>query len=192
MEKYAKKAKITVPALKVKGSFNKRKTFITLAIMAQFIAFLTPWLWQKYVLAITQRSHRIYKEEAWLWSFMAIVKPFWNGWQVWLFCDYWFNLDMIFNLSFSPKFSLFIFVFQILTIISIFLIIKKGGFNNRLKILAPLLLSISTSFFCILRFHEQSLNISSQIQPYIGFWSALLSSLLFVLSFIFYKRENTN
>ena len=197
MEKYAKKAKITVPTLKVKRSFDKRQALITLAIITQLIAFLTPWLWQKLAFAVIMHPelrYRIYPppsipEEAWVWSFMAVIKTAWNEWQVLLFLDYWFCSDMLLRNSLSPGISLLIFVFQSLTMISIFLTIKKGGFSSRLKILAPLLLSIGVLFFCILGIRAPSLGSYLQSQPFIGFWFALLSSLLFMLSFIFYKRD---
>ena len=194
MEKYAKKAKITVPTLKVKDLFSKRKILITLAIITQFIAFLTPWLWQKHIFAIIRRPNQTYPlpsspEEAWAWSFMTVIKTTWNEWQVLLFWDYWFCSNMPLRYSLSPGFSLLIFIFQSLTILSVSLTIKKGGFSSRLKILAPFLLSIGALFFCILGIRAQSLGSYLQSQPFIGFWFALLSSLLFMLSFIFYKKD---
>ena len=116
-------------------------------------------------------------------------KTNWNEWQVLLFLDYWFCSDMLLRNSLSSGISLLIFVFQSLTMISIFLTIKKGGFSSRLKILAPFLLSIGVLFFCLLGIRAQSLSGFLQSQPFIGFWFALLSSLLFMLSFIFYKRD---
>ncbi len=193
MEKYVKKVKITLPTVKIKRYFNKWKALTVMATVSQFIALFTPWLWQKYAFAMIMRPDFGYwifpppsiPEEAWLWSFMAVVKTLRNEWQIRILWDYWFNPDTPF-----PNTSFLIFIFQSLTMVSVLLIAKKAGFNRRLKILAPLILSLGALFFCIIGISAQPLSgypLIIQSQPFIGFWFAISSSFLFLLSLIFYR-----
>jgi hypothetical protein len=150
MEECAEKAKITPLRLGRNVAFGKWKLLVTIALMAQLMAFFTPWLWQKcaFLIDYIHPDYQIvpidsFPREAWFWPFMTILKTTTGKWKVLLFTNYWFNSNMIVSRWFLLS------MFQILTIAASLFILRKGGSKKRIASVTLFFLSLGAPILCI-------------------------------------------
>jgi len=188
MEKHAKKAKITLPSKEI-FLLDKWKLLMSFATITYVIAFFTPWVWEHYVFNIMWPE--IYPcpgvpREGWFLSFLAIIRTTRNDYKIPLFCDYWFNVNSIpFHGSYSGWIG--IFIFQFLTVLMALITVRRKNRDKRLGTVVTAVLSSIAPILCI---YQQTLQLSYSVvtsQFFIGFWLALISSILFFVSCKFAK-----
>jgi hypothetical protein len=189
MEKYAKKAKITLPS-KEGFALNKWKLLIFLATITYTIAFFTPWIREHYFFSIMLPE--IYPSpavprEGWFWSFLAVIRTTRNDYRILLFWDYWFDVSSIpFHGGFSGWIG--IFIFEFLTILIALITIHRKNKDKWLGTVITAVLSIMAPILCV---YQQPLQLSYSVvtsQFSIGFWLALISSIVFLVSCKFAKN----
>jgi len=188
MEKYAKKAKITLPSKEI-FLLDKWKLLMSFATITYVIAFFTPWVWEHYVFNIVQPQ--IYRSpgiprEGWFLSFLAIIRTTRNDYRISLFWDYWFDVSSI---PFHGWYSgwIEIFMFQFLTVLIALITVHRKIWDRRLGTVMTAVLSGIAPILCI---YQQTLQLSYSVvtsQFFIGFWLALISSILFFVSCKFAK-----
>jgi hypothetical protein len=183
MEECAEKAKITPPKLGRNFAFGKWKLLVTIALMAQLMAFFSPWLWQKYAFLIDyiRPDYPIVPidslpREAWFWPFMTIVKTIRGEWKILLFTNYWSNSNMMGSRWFLLS------MFQIFTIVAALFILRKGGSKKRIASVTLFLLSLGAPILCISQAVTQTFPGYTQSEFFVGFWLAVFLSLLFIIS----------
>ena len=188
MEKYAKKAKITLPSKEI-FLLDKWKLLMSFATIMYVIAFFTPWVWEHYAFNVMQPE--IYPSptvprEGWFLSFLAIIHTTRNDYKISLFCDYWFGASSKpFHGSYSGWIG--IFIFQFLTVLMALITVHR---KNRDKQLGTIVTAVLSSIAPILCVYQQPLQLSYSVvtsQFFIGFWLALISSILFFVSCKFAK-----
>ena len=188
MENYAKKAKITLPSKKI-FLLDKWKLLMSFATIMYVIAFITPWIREHYVFNVMHPE--IYPSpaiphEGWFSSFLAIIRTTRNGYRISLFWDYWFDVNSIpFHGSYSGW--IVIFIFQFLTVLTALITVHRKNSDKRLGTAMTVVLSIMAPILCI---YQQPLQLSYSVvtsQFFIGFWLALISSILFFVSCKFAK-----
>ena len=188
MEKYAKKTKIILPSKEI-FLLDKWKLLMSLATIVYVIAFFTPWVWEQYVFNVMHPE--IYPSpgvprEGWFLSFLAIIRTTRNDYRILLFWDYWFDVTSIpFHGSHSGWIG--IFTFQFLTILMALITVHRKNRNTRLGTAMTAVFSLIAPILCI---YQQPLQLSYSVvtsQFFIGFWLALISSILFFASCKFAK-----
>ena len=188
MEKYVKKTKITLPSKEI-FLLDKWKLLISFTTIIYMISFITPWIQEHYVFNVMQPE--IYPSpdvprEGWFLSFLAIIRTTRNDFRISLFWDYWFDVNSIpFHGSYSGWIG--IFIFQFLTILMALIIVHRKNRDKRLGTVMTAVLSIMAPILCIF---QQSLQLPYSVvtsQFFIGFWLALISSILFFVSCKFAK-----
>jgi len=124
--------------------------------------------------------------EGWFLSFLAIIRTTRNGYRLLLFWDYWFDVNSIpFHVWYSGWIG--IFIFQFLTILIALITVRRKNRDRRLGTVMTVVLSIIAPLLCI---YQQPLQVSYSVvssQFFIGFWLALISSILFFVSCKFAK-----
>lgn len=192
MEKHAKKAEITLPSKEI-FLLDKWKLLMSFATIIYVIAFFTPWVWEHYVFNIMQfeLQPKIYPSpsvprEGWFLSFLAITRTTRNDYTISLFWDYWFDVNSIpFHGSYSGWIG--IFIFQFLTVLMALITVHRKNGDKRLGTVVTAVLSIVAPILCV---YQQPLQLSYSVvtsQFFIGFWLALISSILFFVSCKFAK-----
>jgi hypothetical protein len=188
MENYAKKTKITLPSKEI-FLLEKWKLLISFATIMYVIAFITPWIHEHYVLNIMHPEMYPYPDvprEGWFLSFLAIVHTTRNDYRISLFWDYWFDVNSI---PFHGLYSgwIGIFIFQSSTILMALITVHRKNRDKRLGTAMTAILSIIAPILCI---YQLPLQLSYSVvtsQFFIGFWLALISSVLFFVSCKFAK-----
>jgi hypothetical protein len=188
MEKYAKKAKITLPSKEI-FLLDKWKLLMSFATMIYVIAFFTPWITEHYVFNIMHPEMYPSPDvprEGWFLSFLAVIRTTRNDYRISLFWDYWFDVNSIpFHGSYSGWIG--IFIFQFLTVLMALITVHRKNRDKRLGTIMTAVLSIVAPILCV---YQQPLQLSYSVvtsQFFIGFWLALISSILFFVSCKFAK-----
>jgi len=188
MEKYAKKTKITLPSKEI-FLLDKWKLLMSFTTIIYVIAFFTPWVWEHYVFNVMQPEtypSPAVPREGWFLSFLAIIRTTRNDYRLSLFWDYWFDVNSIpFHGSYSGWIE--IFIFQFLTVLMALITVHR---KNRDKQLGTVVTAVLSSIAPILCVYQQPLQLSYSVvtsQFFIGFWLALISSILFFVSCKFAK-----
>jgi hypothetical protein len=196
MEKCAEKAKITSPSVGKGFSLNKWKLLMISATIVYTIAFFSPWIWERYSFIIITRELQpeIYPyppvpREGWFWSFQAIIYTARNDYRVLLLWDYWLNVN---GMRYHREFCgwLGILAFQILTIVMALVIIRRKNADKRLGTVVTAFSSIIAPILCI---YQRCIQLSYGVdnsQFFIGFWLAVVSTILFCVSYWFVKTQN--
>jgi hypothetical protein len=188
MERYAEKAKITLPSIGKGFSMHKWKKLMIFAAIAYLTSFFTPWIWQQYSFVIIELHPGIYPppsvpREGWFWSFMAVIRTTWNDNKVLLFSGYWFNAN-------EPHYQgwLGVFIFQVLTLsMALITILRKTG-DKKLGAAATALLSLVPSILCVYQHSLQLTYYVATSQFFVGFWLSIISSIAFFVSFKLVKN----
>jgi hypothetical protein len=188
MEKYAKKTKITLPSREI-FLLEKWKLLMSFATIMYVIAFITPWITEQYVLNIMHPEMYPSPDvprEGWFLSFLAIIRTTRNDYRISLFWDYWFDVNSIpFHGSYSGWIG--IFIFQLLTVLMALITVHRKNRDKRLGTVMTAVLSIMAPILCV---YQLPLQLSYSVvtsQFFIGFWLALISSILFFVSCKFAK-----
>lgn len=182
MERYAQKAKITLPSIEKGFSMHKWKKLMIFATVTYLTSSLTPWIWQQYSFITILRPH-IYPppsvlREGWFWSFMAVIHTTLNDNKVLLLWNYWFNMQ-------EPYYQgwLGVFTFQILTLsMALITILRRNG-DKKLGAAVTVLLSLVPPILCV---YQHSLQLTIYVaasQFFVGFWLSIISSAIFFVSF---------
>ena len=162
---------------------------MSIATITYVIAFITPWIREYYVFNIMQPQMYPSPDvprEGWFLSFLAIIRTTRNDYRISLFWDYWFDVNSI---PFRGWYSgwIGIFIFQFLTVLMASVTIHR---KNRDKRLGTVMTAVLSSIAPILCIYQQPLQLSYSVvssQFFIGFWLALISSILFFVSCKFAK-----
>jgi len=189
MEKYAKKVKITSPSVEEGHSLNKWKLLMISATVVYTIAFFSPWIWERYNFVVIMRELQLeiyplppVPSEGWFWSFMAVIHTTRNDYELLPPFGYWFDLDNRFSrIEFQGW--LWIFVFQILTILAALITIQRKDTDKRLGTSITTALSVTAPILCIYQRCAQSSYGMSMSRFFVGFWLAIISIILFFGSF---------
>jgi hypothetical protein len=110
---------------------------------------------------------------------MTIIKTTTGEWKVLLFTNYWFNSNI------TGSEWLFLSIFQILTIVASLFILRKGGSKKRIASVTLSLMSLGAPILCISQTAIQRFLWYTQSELFVGFWLAVSSSLLFIISVLF-------
>lgn len=189
MEKYAKKAKITSSSVGEGLSLNKWKLLMISATIVYTIAFFSPWIWERYSFLVIMRELQpeIYPlprlpREGWFWSFMAVIHTTGNDYEFLPPFDYWFDLN---NRFYRREFHgwLWIFIFQILTILAALITIQRKNMDKRLGTSITTVLSVTAPILCIYQRCAQSSYGMATSRFFVGFWLAIISVILFFVSY---------
>ena len=186
MEKHLKKAKITLPKIEKKTLSNKWKLLMLSATIIDIAAFFSPLLWQQYIFIFVMHEPQIYPypnvpREGWFWSFMAIIHMANGDYKFSVFWNYWFNAD---GFHFGGTGWLFIFIFQVSTIITALLTFFGKIRSKRLGNLLMAILSTAVLTLCLHQMSVQQSYFWSNSQLSIGFWLTIASTLLSSISFL--------
>lgn len=192
MEKHAQKAKITLTNTGEGLLLNRWKSLMFFATIIYVIAFFTPWIQEHYFFIMEPwLQPEIYPypdvpREAWFWSFLTVIHTARNDYRILLFWDYWFNANSI---PYSRWLSgwLGVFIFQILTIL-----MALATIHQKIR-LGTVLTTFSSIIAPILCIYQQLPRLSYDVdgcQFFIGFWLAVISSILFFVSCRFAGRQN--
>jgi hypothetical protein len=191
MERYAEKAKITLPSIGKGFSMHKWRKLMIFATITYLTSFFTPWIWQQYSFIIIELHPEIYPppsvpREGWFWSFMAVIRTTRNDNNVLLFWNYWFNMQEHYYQGW-----LGVFIFQVLTsAMALITILRKTG-DKKLGAAATLLLSVVPPILCVYHYSLQLTIYVATSQFFVGFWLSIISSIIFFVSFKFVKTQNS-
>jgi len=183
MEKHLKKAKITLPKIEKKTLSNKWRLLMLSATIIDIAAFFSPLLWQQYTFILLPQIYPYpnVPRESWFWSFMAIFHMANGGYKFSVFWNYWFDAD---GFHFGGTGWLFIFVFQVSTIVTALLTFFDKIRSKRLGNLLMAILSTAVLTLCLHQMFVQQSYFWSNSQLSIGFWLNIASTLLSSISFL--------
>lgn len=175
-----KKNKIMLPKLAIHKSVNKWKLFVVAATFVQVIAFCLPWLSRRYLYFFWEPfpiiSEPTAPKELWLWSFMAVVNTVVGESKVLIFGDYWFNNRME-NVNW-----LFLLMFQVFTIAVGLIAVKRSVSKKWAYSILLSLLSLGAPILCVYQRNAQLNFFYIKSEFFLGFWIALVSSVLYIVS----------
>jgi hypothetical protein len=193
VEKCAKKAKITSPSVGKGFSLKRWKLLMISATIVYTIAFLSPWIWERYrfIIMMPELQPEIYPyptvpREGWFWSFQAVIYTARNDYKALLLWDYWLNVNgMRYHMELSGWLG--IFAFQISTIVMALVVVRRKNADKRLGTAVTAFSSIIAPILCV---YQRRIQLSYDVdgcQFSIGFWLAVVSAILFCVSYRFAK-----